>query len=147
VLTRTKRKTGELLLCLHTKGDAIVSSITFYAGYESGALPLAKTWQEAEFSISGQIASVVRLPQMIVSVQNARDLLTLYSPLRDEAVRAKVVTYIVERAPLNPHVLLELAGARSIAEVNGIVHRRKRTLFQHALSPDEYSRLERSLEE
>ena len=147
VLTRSQQRTVELLYILHQKGNAIVSVITFNSGYESGALHDAKILQDAEYSISKQVANIVRLPQMIVTPQVARDLLTLYSPINDGTVRAQVVTYIVARAPLNPHVLLELSAARSISEVNRIVLQRKRTLFQHALTPDEYGKLEQSLQE
>jgi hypothetical protein len=146
VLTRTKRKTRDLLLLLHQKGDAIVSVITHYAGYESGAQPMARTWQVAEFSISRQRTNVVRLPQMIVSPQMARDLLTYYSPVKNEAQRAQIVGYVVDRVPLNPHVLLELAGAESVTDLGEIVRHRKRTLFQRALTLGEYKKLQHSLE-
>jgi hypothetical protein len=145
VLTRTKRKTRELLLLLHQKGDAIVSVITHYAGYESGAQPMARTWQVAEYSISRQRTNVVRLPQMIVSPQMARDLLTFFSPVKNEAQRAQIVGYVVDRVPLNPHVLLELAGAESVTDLREIVRHRRRTLFQRALSPGEYKKLQQSL--
>jgi hypothetical protein len=145
VLTRSKKKTKEELLLLHKKSKAIVSVITYQAGYESSALSLAKTWQDAEWSISGQTTNVVRLPQMCVTPQLARDLLVLYSPLRGEALRAPIVDYIVQTVPLNPHVLLELAGARSTAEVDAIVQREQTTRFQGALSPGEYRKLERAL--
>jgi hypothetical protein len=147
VLTRSKKKTTEILRLLHENGCAVVSAITYHAGYESGALSLGRIWQAAESSISGQVANIVRLPQMVVTPLLARELLTLYSPVRNEAVRARIVTYIVERVPLNPHVLLDLAGARSITEANEIVRHRKSTRFQGALSPDEYTLLEQSLAE
>jgi hypothetical protein len=147
VVTRATEATKEVLRLLHTKADAIVSMITFDAGYEPGAMVLARIWQDAEKAISGHAVSLVRLPQMIVNRDAAQDLLTLYSPVTNEAMRARVITYIVQRVPLNPHVLLELSGAHSVAEVNTIVRQRRRTLFQGALSPDEYRDLEQSLQD
>jgi hypothetical protein len=38
-----------------------------------------------------------------------------------------------------------LSGAHSIVEVNTIIRQRQRTLFQRALSPDEYRDLEKTL--
>jgi hypothetical protein len=145
VLTQVKTKTENLLRLLHTTGNSIVLMFTFDAGYEPGTIYSTQMWRRAEFSISGQVANVVCLPQMVVSPQLARDLLSLYSPIQDETIRLQVMSYIVERVPLNPHVLLELSGANSIADVNTIVRQRKRTLFQRALSPDEYRELEKTL--
>ncbi len=145
VLTRVKSKTEDLLRLLHTKGNAIVLMFTFDAGYEAGTIYSTRMWRHAEFSISGQVANVVCLPQMALSPKLAQDLLSLYSPIHDEGIRLQIVSYIVERVPLNPHILLELSGARSIVEVNTIIRQRKRTLFQRALSPDEYMELEKTL--
>jgi len=145
VLTQVKTKTETLLRLLHTKGNSIVLMLTFDAGYEPGTLYSIRMWQDAEASISGKVANVVCLPQLVVSPQLAHDLLSLYSPIHDEAIRLQVMSYIIERVPLNPHVLLELSGAQSIAEVNTIIRQRKRTLFQRALSPDEYRELEKTL--
>lgn len=145
VLTQVKTKTETLLRLLHTKGNSIVLMLTFDAGYEPGTLYSIRMWQDAEASISGKVANVVCLPQLVVSPQLAHDLLSLYSPIHDEAIRLQVMSYIIERVPLNPHVLLELSGAHSIAEVNTIIRQRKRTLFQRALSPDEYRELEKTL--
>ncbi|MGI8825697.1 MAG: hypothetical protein ACR2JC_08635 [Chloroflexota bacterium] len=147
VLTRTEKETADVLRLLHTKGNAIVSAITFHAGYQSAAMFLGTAWLNAECSISGYLGTVVYLPQMVVTPKLAQDLLTIYSPIKNEVVRLKVLTYIIERVPLNPHVLLELSGARSIIEANRIVHQRRGTRFQGALSPDEYRTLEQSLEE
>lgn len=147
VLTSTKRRTKELLQLLHARAAIVVAMITFHAGYELGARYLARTWQDAERAISGRKVHVVCLPQMIVAPHLARELLSTYSPIRDPSARSRVIDYITDRVPLNPHVVLELARARSITEANAIIRQRKSTLFQGALSPDEYTKLEQSLEE
>jgi hypothetical protein len=147
VLTRTRRKTERVLRLLHTRASAVVAMITFDAGYEAGAVYLARIWQECELSVSGQKANIVCLPQMVLNKRDAGELLALYSPIRDENNRSRVLSYILDRVPLNPHVLLELSSARAIAEANEIILQRKMTLFQRAVSPDEYRVLELSLEQ
>jgi len=66
VLTRTVKKTEIVLRLLHTKATAVVPVITFDAGYEPGSICSAHIWQDAEYSIGGEIANIICLPQMIV---------------------------------------------------------------------------------
>jgi hypothetical protein len=146
VLTRPARKMRSVVELLHEKGDALVAQITHFAGYERSALFQARLWKEAEISVSGQTANLVRLPQMLLTPQLATALLMLYSPVRNDVARTQIVSYIVERVPLNPYVLFEVAWANSIREVNEIIRAAESTQFQHALSPEEFRALERSLE-
>lgn len=145
VVTRTTEKTEHILRLLHDKGQAVISVITFDAGYEPGGLYLAKIWQAAELSLSGHTANLVRLPQMVLSPQIAREILMLHSA-RTGAVRSRVVSYIVERVPPVPYILFELVGAKTIADVNRIIRERKSTRFEGALSSHQYRELEQSLE-
>lgn len=147
VLTRTRSQTRDCLRLLHRKGTAVVAVITFAMGFEAGAVQLAKVWGDAESSLSGHEAPLMRLPQMRLAPQLARALLMLYSPIETQTARTQVVDFIVERVPLTPYVLREVAAARSIVEIRSIVHQRRLTLFQGALSAEEYRELERSLQE
>jgi len=62
VLTRTVKKTEIVLRLLHTKATAVVPVITFDAGYEPGSICSAHIWQDAEYSIGGEIANIICLP-------------------------------------------------------------------------------------